>query len=212
MQGNQLRGNLHYRCVLKRDYPGAEHPRSLSVREEHLLPIVDNWLGELFDPDNIEGTCMTLERSQQNPQATVDELEARRVIKECDRELANYRAALKTSPNEAVAGWITETLGRRKAAEIRLRKMTTGEGMTAAEIRELVERMQGIVAILQSASTEDRRKVYEAAQLSITYDHQGKRTKLHASPDPEVWSSVRVGGATQTPSTWTPWTGAYAAA
>jgi len=55
------------------------HPRSLSVREEHLLSIVDNWLGELFEPDNIEGTCMTLERSQQNPQAAVDELEARRV-------------------------------------------------------------------------------------------------------------------------------------
>lgn len=74
--------------------------------------------------------------------------------------------------------------------------MTTGEGMTAAEIHELVERMQGIVAILQSASTEDRRKVYEAAQLSITYDHDRKRAKLHASPDPEVWSSVRVGGGT----------------
>ncbi|MCP4306295.1 MAG: hypothetical protein GY788_15795 [bacterium] len=66
--------------------------------------------------------------------------------------------------------------------------------MTAAEIREVVEGMQGIVAILQSATTEDRRKVYEAVQLSITYDHQAKRAKLHASPDPKVWSSVRVGG------------------
>ncbi len=74
--------------------------------------------------------------------------------------------------------------------------MTTGEGMTAAEIRDLVERMQGIVAILQSASSEDRRRVYEAAQLSITYDHEGKRARLHASPDPGVWSSVRVGGGT----------------
>ncbi len=139
---------------------------------------------------------MTLEQSQHTPQATVDELEARRAIKECDTELANYRAALKSSPSETVAKWITETEDRRKAAELRLRKMTTGEGMTAAEIRDLVERMQGIVAILQSASTEDRRRVYEAAQLSITYDHQGKRAKLHASPDPEVWSSVRVGGGT----------------
>ncbi len=68
--------------------------------------------------------------------------------------------------------------------------------MTASEIRELVERMQGIIAILQSASTEDRRRVYEAAQLSIIYDHSRKRAKLHASPDPEVWSSVRVGGGT----------------
>jgi len=50
--------------------------------------------------------------------------------------------------------------------------------MTAAEIRDMVERMQGILAILQSASTEDRRKVYEAAQLSITYDHDRKRVKL----------------------------------
>jgi hypothetical protein len=58
----------------------------------------------------------------------------------------------------------------------------------------LAERMNGIVAILHSATTEDRRKVYEVAQLSITYDHAGKRAKLHASPDPEVWSSVRVGG------------------
>jgi hypothetical protein len=56
--------------------------------------------------------------------------------------------------------------------------------------------MHGIVAILNSASTEDRRRVYEAAQLSITYDHQAKRAKLHASPNPEVWSSVRVGGGT----------------
>ena len=97
-----------------------------------------------------------------------------------------------------MAGWIRETEDRRKAAELRLRKLTTGEGMTAAEIRDLVERMHGIVAILASASTEDRRRVYEAAQLSITYDHLAKRAKLHASPNPEVWSSVRVGGASST--------------
>ena len=176
--------------------PPADHPRSLSVREEHLLPIVDNWLGELFSPDNIDDTTTTLERSQQAPQATADELEVRRVIKECDAELANYRAALKASPSESVARWISETEDRRTAAELRLRNVTTGEGMTAAEIRNVVERMNGIVAILQSASTEDRRRVYEAAQLSITYDHKAKRAKLHASPDPEVWSSVRVGGGT----------------
>ena len=196
MQGNQLLGNLHYRCVLKRDYPGADHPKSLSVREEHLFSLVDNWLPELFAPDNIEGTCMALAKSQKAPQASIDELEARRTIKECDDELANYHAALKSAPSETVAQWIGETEDRRKASELRLRSMTTGEGLTATERRHLVERMQGIVSILQSASTEDRRRVYQAAQLSIAYDHEGKRAKLHSSPDPEVWSSVRVGGGT----------------
>jgi len=77
--------------------------------------------------------------------------------------------------------------------------------MTAAEIREMVERMRGIVSILQSASSEDRRRVYEAAQLSITYDHDRKRANLRASPDPGVWSSVRVGDASFTQSTRAPW-------
>jgi hypothetical protein len=75
--------------------------------------------------------------------------EARRFIKECDAELAHYRAALKASPSESVAQWITETEDRRKAAELRLRKMTTGEGMSASEIRELVERMHGISSALE---------------------------------------------------------------
>ena len=50
IQRNQLRGNLHHRCVLKRDYPGADHPRSLSGREEHLLRILDNWLANSSTP------------------------------------------------------------------------------------------------------------------------------------------------------------------
>jgi len=50
-----------------------------------------------------------------------------------------------------------------------------------------------------------RRRGYETARLSITYDHPGKRAKLHTSPNPEVWSSVRVGGASRTPSTRAPW-------
>ena len=93
MQGNQLRGNLHYRCVMKRDYPATDHPRSLSVREDHLLPAIDQWLGSLFGDDQIDETCQILADSQQDPVATADELEARRVIKECDAELDNYRAA-----------------------------------------------------------------------------------------------------------------------
>ena len=53
MQGNQLRGQLHYRCVMKQEYPGAEHPRSLSVREDALLPTADAWLSQLFTADHI---------------------------------------------------------------------------------------------------------------------------------------------------------------
>jgi DNA invertase Pin-like site-specific DNA recombinase len=200
MQGNQLRGSLHYRCVMKQEYPGADHPRSLSVQEAHLLPAVDEWLSQLFTEDRIEETCRALQESQETTGASADELEAQRVIKECDAELANYRAALRTAPSETVAHWIAETEDRRKAAELRLRRLTTGQGMTAAEIREVVERMRGIVAILESATPDDRRRIYEAAQLSIEYDHDNRRAKLRTAPYPGVWSSERVGGASCTPT------------
>jgi DNA invertase Pin-like site-specific DNA recombinase len=212
MQGNQLRGKLHYRCVMKQEYPGSDHPRSLSVREDHLLPIIDSWLAQLFTPDNIDATCDALQRSQQTSIATTEELEARRTIKECDTELANYRAALRTAPSDTIAQWIVETEDRRKAAELRLRRLTTGQGMTTAEIRDIVERMNGIVAILNSATPDDRRHVYEAAQLTITYDHTNRRAKLRAAPYPQVWSSERVGGGSLTLSTRAPWTAELLAA
>lgn len=196
MQGNQLRGQLHYRCVMKQEYPGVDHPRSLSVREDALLPVADAWLSQLFTVDQIDATCEKLAQSQDTPGTTAVELDARRVIKECDAELSNYRAALRTAPSETVAKWIAETEDRRKAAELRLRRLTTGQGMTPAELRDIVERMRGIVAILGSASVEDRRRIYEAAQLTIIYDHEGRRAKLRTRPHPGVWSSERVGGGT----------------
>lgn len=196
MQGNQLRGKLHYRCVMKSDYPGADHPRSLSVREEDLLPTIDDWLNQLFDPIEIERTCQTLHQSQAAPDATAEELEARRTIKECDTELANYREALRTAPSAAVAGWIAETEERRKAAELRLARISTGRGMSPAEIRSVVEQMQGIVRILQTADTADRRRIYEAARLTVIYDHERRRAKLQTAPYPGVWSPERVGGGT----------------
>src|ERR1039458_6099561 len=59
LQGNMVRGHAFYRCKLSSDYPAAvnDHPRSLAVREDRLLPHVDAWLCELFAPERIEATC-----------------------------------------------------------------------------------------------------------------------------------------------------------
>ena len=128
-------------------------------------------MSTLFGEEQIDATCSALAASQIDPIATADELDARRVIKECDHELANYRQALRTAPSDTIARWIAETEDRRKGAELRLRRPTNGRGMTADEIRGIVERMHGIVAILDAATPEDRRRVYQAAQLNVTYAH-----------------------------------------
>lgn len=46
--------------------------------------------------------------------------------------------------------------------------------------------MNNTAAIRGRASTEDHRRVHEAAQLHATYDHANSRAKLRAAPEPAV--------------------------
>ena len=62
--------------------------------------------------------------------------------------------------------------------------------------------------LLSTASAEDRRRVYEAAQLEVLYDHENRRAQLSVAPG--VCSGV--GGATLTQSTRAPWSADLVAA
>ena len=70
----------------------------------------------------------------------------------------------------------------RKTAELRLRRLTTGRGMTEDEIRQVVRNLADAVALLSAASPEDRHCVYEAAQLEVLYDHENRRAQLSVAP------------------------------
>ena len=209
---NVVRGRLQYRCRMKDEYPGLDHPRSLSVREDQLLPTIDRWLAQLFDEDHIDETVSSLANVESNDINTAEEMAARRTIKECDKRIANFETALGvTDDADTIAGFarqIERTRAERKSAELRLRRLTTGKGLTEEEIRTVVQSLADAVELLAAASPEDRRRVYEAAQLEVLYDHENRRAQLSVAPR----VTGGVGGATQTPSTYIPWIGSYAAA
>ena len=183
---NVVRGRLGYRCRMKDEYPGIEHPRSLSIREDHLLPTIDSWLGQLFDGDHLEDTISSLAHIDLNDANTVEELEARRDIKECDKQIGNFEIACGASSDpDTIAGLarrIESARSERKGAEIRLRRATTGRGLTQDEIREVVQSLSDAVTLLANASPEDRRRVYEAAKLEVLYDHETNRAQLSVAP------------------------------
>ena len=184
----------------------------MSVREDHLLPAVDSWLGQLFNDDHLDEIARSLAAAEQGEPNGGELLEARRTIKDCDKRIRTLEIACETTNDtDTIAGFaqpIERIRTKPKRAEIRLRRLATGRGMTQEEIREVISNITCAVALLTNASPEDSRRAYEAAQLEILYDHEDHRAQL--SVDPRVTGGV--GGATHTPSTWTPWTGAYAAA
>lgn len=213
MQGSWNHKRAYYRCKFPAEYAVAKekHPKTIYVREDSLTPAIDQWLAQLFDDEHIDETCAALEAAtgsdiaEQNRSAS-----ARKKLKECDDKLNKYRRALEAGTDPAIVGeWIEEVKLARKAAEVALRPKCTDGRLTSTEIKKLVRQLKGIVAILDNADPEDRKAVYSELNLAVV-NHDDGRMLVTAGPD--ACANKCVGGATQTPSTWNPWTGAYAAA
>jgi hypothetical protein len=83
----------------------------------------------------------------------------------------------------------------RKAAELELRRATGDNHLTTEEIRSLVEQLKGIVRVLQTASPESRRAVYQELNVAIEC-HTDKRLRVTAGPN--ACTDERVGGGTRT--------------
>lgn len=124
------------------------------------------------------------------------EIQIRQAIKDCDKRTANFETALGlTEDPDTLAGFarqIERTRAERKSAELRLRQLTTGQGMTPDEIRDVVQDLANAIRLLSGASPADRRRIYEAAQLEVLYDHENSRAQLSVGPR----VSDSVGGGT----------------
>ncbi len=76
---------------------------------------------------------------------------------------------------------IESARSERKGAEVRLRRVTTGRGLTQ-ENRAVVQSLSDAVSLLVNASAEDRRRAYEAADLETLYNHGNHRAQLSVAP------------------------------
>lgn len=106
------RPGAHYRCKVLAEYAAAnviDHPKSVYVREDRILPHLDRWLGQVFDPTNIDDTMAALEEAATSLSAadgaSIDA--ARRAVADFDDRLRKHRAALEAGADPAiVSGWI----------------------------------------------------------------------------------------------------------
>lgn len=68
MEGAARQWGTYYRCVARTLVPGSpaltSHPKTVYLPEVAVLGPVNRWLGELFDPDNLDRTVAALVASQ----------------------------------------------------------------------------------------------------------------------------------------------------
>lgn len=158
MQGSWSNGKPYYRCVFLSQYAAKnkiKHPPTVNLREELLLPQLDEWLSRKFDPIALTSTARELEAAQPDEPRT-DEA-AQREIAECDAKLRQHRAALEAGADPAlITTWMKETQAKRALAEARLQKPGGRRHMTRDEITNLVTALGDMMQVLKDADPADK--------------------------------------------------------
>jgi hypothetical protein len=200
MQGHWVRQEAYYRCRYPAQYAIATklcHPKAVYLREADLLPHLDGWIAELFDPANLDTTCAQLVSLTSSADADSAEVaKAHHVLRECDLALRRYRAALEQGANpETVGQWSNGATAKRAAAQQRLRELRHHDGgaahrATGPRPGPAGRRHRGAVRHRPA----DRAGLYQ--QLGIELVYQPTERLVLASADLR-WHIEGVGGASQ---------------
>ena len=185
MEGTWNHDRPYYRCQIHRDDPAnhRDHPATIYVREDSIVPHLDSWVGELFTDEHLDDTCAKLAAAAQpDTDQQAQRRQIRERIRKLDQELDSYRTIVSTEPEaaSAVGKWIAETNQERRRLEALLGRTPTTT-LTAEDIKALVASLQDITATLAAADPADKAKVYAEMGIDITY-HQDGRVVVESRP------------------------------
>jgi hypothetical protein len=186
MQGSWNNGKPHYRCTFLSEYAAKnkiDHPASVYLREEQLLPDLDAWLSRKFDP--VAFTAAVREYGASQPEEPKPDEGAQQEITDCDAKLRQHRAALEAGADPVlVTSWMKETQARHALAEARLNKPARRRRrMTEEEIMTLVTEVGGIMQALNEADPADKAEVYSRLGVTLIYDPKDRRVHAEARPN-----------------------------
>ena len=142
MEGTWNHDRPYYRCQIPRDDASnnPDHPATVYVREDSIVPHLDSWVGELFTDEHLDDTCAKLAAAAQpDTDREAQERQTRDRIRKLDQELDSYRAIVRSEPEAAssVGKWIAETNQERRRLETLLGQTPTTR-LTAEDVKALV--------------------------------------------------------------------------
>ena len=192
MQGSWNHNAAHYRCRYPSEYAIAnqiDHPRTVYLREDAILPSLDAWLATAFRADRVEHSLTELEAAQPDIAPAHEDL--RRALAECERKLARHQAALEAGADPAlVASWSRKVQQEQALLEAKFAatgaRSTRNRRMTREEIHDLVNALGGLLAILNQADPADKLEVYRQLGVTLTYNHEQRAVTAQTQPQPSV--------------------------
>lgn len=189
MEGSYNHGAPHYRCRYTAEYANSaqlDHPLSVYVRESAILPKLDRWIARHFSPSRLPTTLRSLNAAQRQQQESPDLAEIRQQLADCERRISGYRAALDAGSDPALVGqWINETQQEKSTAEQRLRVAQRSQpqgAVSEAELETVIGTLGDMKDRLLAADPADKRSIYEAFGLALTYDSRRQTVIVQSRP------------------------------
>jgi hypothetical protein len=118
MEGSFNNERNNYRCVYAAKYADANriaHPRSLYLREDKVIELIDPWIGRAFAPHNLRTTLEAMAAAQHDDTDQHRIITARDKISACQSKLDRYRAALEAGTDPVlVQQWTPKSRQKRR--------------------------------------------------------------------------------------------------
>lgn len=205
MQGSHTRGHPMYRCRLaSSDFARTpdDHPRSMAVREDRILPVLDDWLVGLFAPDRVHVLAeQVLEADRQASAHSVAVAQAQRAIAEARRKMERHLAGLEAGIDPDLIAERTRKAQLEIVAAEAILNSTPNDPMplTLDEIVDTLQALHNVPRLLQAADATTRAELYRALGITLSYrrDADGEFVQVHAQL--ESVDLNRVGGPSPRP-------------
>lgn len=157
-----------YRCEFgsTRSIPAdLDHPRTVYVREDAIVPKLDAWLAEIVTPEALAAA------QTPPPDAEARDTATRAAIADCDLRINRLLGSLEAGiDRDLVAPRVVKLRAERDRLEATLADRCSWRPLSPGEITAIADALGGLIAILENASPQDRAAVYQQLGVRLSYD------------------------------------------
>jgi hypothetical protein len=187
MQGGIIREHTFYRCIARTLAPGSsalsDHPRTVNLREDHLVGPVNEWIGSLFAPESIDSTVRELVASQGVAPESQRRLDAERRLAAAEAKLRRHQAAIEAGIDPtALVEAVNAANAERAAARAELNNLPVSQTLSEDDIRTMLTSLGDITSVLNRASVDDLAPVYQELGLQVRFEPTDRVALVSVSP------------------------------
>ncbi|MFF2084066.1 recombinase family protein [Nocardia sp. NPDC058176] len=186
MQGELLRGTVYYRCrasTLAPESPALKHhPRTVNLREDHLIEPIDTWLATLFDPEHLDTTVAALLEANNDEDGDARRSALRLKIQQAQTKIDRHLAAIEAGVDpKVVVDALNTAQADRASAEVEINNLPKTEKLTETEVRKLIGSLGNVRLALANGAPEHKLELYETLMVQVRYSHLDHRVNVCAN-------------------------------